>query len=78
MRIDAGGPAGRILESAMTLINRSKPPVLVFACTGDIDAQRFLMEQGYTLWRLTGYRRRRAPLTAPVATDGATIVAKRV
>ena len=78
IRIDAVGLEARVVESAMTLIVRPEPPVFVFESTGHDDAQRFLMEQDYTLWQLSAYRRRRPPLTAPVTTGTTTIIAKRV
>jgi precorrin-6B methylase 2 len=81
MRIDTVGPedkAGKVVESAMTLIARPEPPVFVFESTGRGDAQRTLIALGYTLWQLSAYRRRRPPLTAPVTTGATTIIAKRI
>ncbi len=66
MRIDAVGledKADKVVESAMTLIARPEPPVFVFESTGRGDVQQILIALGYTLWKLSAYRRRRAPLT---------------
>ena len=68
----------KILEATRTLLTRPQPPAFIFKSAARADAQRLLMEWGYTLWSVTGYRRRRAPLTEPLTTGDPTIVAKRV
>ncbi len=65
MRIDAVGLEAKVVESAMTLIGRPEPPVFVFESIGHDHAQQFLMEQGYTLWQLSGIP------SAPPAPHGA-------
>ena len=88
LKIDVEGFEQKVLEGAPTLLARTEPPVVVFefcdwaearvpgAAPG--DAQRFLLDRSYTLWRVDDYRRRRPPLAAPVTTGATMIVAKRV
>jgi precorrin-6B methylase 2 len=78
VKIDVKGREHKVLEATRTLLDRSQPPAFVFKSAARADAQRLLMEWGYTLWSVTGYRRRRAPLTAPLTTGDPTIIAKRV
>lgn len=78
MRIGVAGAERHVLESAMTLIERATPPAFVFESTPTGDASQFLMDQGYTLWPLAAYRRRRPPLVGPMTTNATTLIAKRV
>jgi FkbM family methyltransferase len=88
VKIDVEGFEQKVFEGAMTLIGRKEPPVFIFAFSDEAetrlpgaspgDAQRFLMTQGYTLWRLRDYRRRRAPLIQPVTNGATMVVAKRI
>ena len=78
VKIDVKGREHKILEATRTLLTRPQPPAFIFKSAARADAQRLLMEWGYTLWSVTGYRRRRAPLTAPLTTGDPTIVAKRI
>jgi hypothetical protein len=78
MRIDVAGLEHTVVRSAMTLIARAQPPVFVLELRGHSATQPFLMEQGYTLWELGAYRRRRPPLTSPVTRGAATLIAKRI
>jgi SAM-dependent methyltransferase len=78
VKIDVKGRERKVLEATRTLLDRPQPPAFVFKSAARADAQCLLMEWGYTLWSVHGYRRRRAPLTAPLTTGDPTIIAKRV
>jgi hypothetical protein len=78
VKIDVKGREHKVLGATRTLLDRAQPPAFVFTSSARPDAQRLLMEWGYTLWSVAGYRRRRAPLTAPLTSGESTIVAKRV
>lgn len=78
VKIDVKGREHKVLAAMSTLLDRSQPPAFIFKSAARADAQRLLLDWGYTLWSVYGYRRRRAPLTAPLTTGDPTIVAKRV
>jgi hypothetical protein len=78
LRLDSSVHVASVLESASTLLSRPDSPAIVFSsgCGGDV--QQSLIDRGYTLWRVGDYRRRRAPLTAPLSLGNTVLIAKRV
>jgi FkbM family methyltransferase len=76
MKIDVEGFELEVLKGARDLLLSNTPPLVVFefcdwaearisnAAVG--DAQRWLLQQGFKLWRLKDFSRGRSPLTTPL------------
>jgi hypothetical protein len=87
LKVDVEGFEAGVFQGAEGLLTGTRPPVVLFefcdwaeerTLAGSIgEAQRILLDWGYTLWRLTDYMRRRSALTATVMSGTDMLIAVR-
>ncbi len=87
IKIDVEGFELRVLRGAERLLTGEHPPLVVFEfCdwaeasalgTSPGDAQQFLMERGFQIWRLAEFPRPEAVLRETLRTGFETLVARR-
>jgi FkbM family methyltransferase len=86
IKIDVEGFELDVLQGAIELLNSKQPPLVVFEfcdwAEGRVSrdkvgaAQRFLLDQGFRIWRASAYDRG-GSLTAPLRIGGDMLVARR-
>ena len=87
IKVDVEGFEVSVFRGAEKLLRGKEPPLVVFEfCDwaearvpgGRIgDAQRLLLEYGYSIWRLADFLKGRAPIREPLTTGFAMLVACR-
>jgi FkbM family methyltransferase len=87
LKIDVEGHEAAVLRGAEKLLARSPGLLVIFEfcdwAEGRFEdssagqAQRFLIDIGYQLWRLKDYGKKRKPLEAPLTQGSAMLVAQR-
>ena len=85
LKVDVEGHEFAVFRGARKLLERTPGPAIVFEfCDwaemrfGDPgQAQTFLMDLGYRIWPLRGYRNSNLPLEAPLSSGSAMLVAER-
>jgi FkbM family methyltransferase len=87
LKIDVEGFEARVLQGAQVLLQSRKMPLIIFEfCDwaearmpdGKVgDAQQFLLDAGFSIWRLEDFTRGRPPVHEPIRTGYAALVARR-
>ena len=87
IKVDVEGFEVCVFKGAQNLLKGARPPLVLFefcdwaearvpkARIG--DAQRLLLDNGYSIWRLTDFLKGRHPLREPLETGYAMLVAYR-
>jgi FkbM family methyltransferase len=87
LKVDVEGHELAVLRGARRLLERSESPIVIFefcdwaegrfpnATVG--QAQQFLLDIGYRLWRLEDFRRERCELTTPIKHGAVMLIAAR-